>query len=86
MFVFGAVVIIVNLKVMISSSVWDFLAVFFMLGSIVSFFLCFWGLASIKSYYLYGVYTEILDIPESYLAFFFFAFSYILIDAGMHSA
>lgn len=56
MFVFGAVVIIVNIKVLISSSVWDFMAVFFILGSIVSFFVCFWGLSSIKSYYLYGVY------------------------------
>jgi magnesium-transporting ATPase (P-type) len=86
MFVFGAVVIIVNLKVMISSAVWDFLAVFFMLGSIVSFFICFWGLSSIKAYYMYGVYQQILLIPETYVSFVFFGFSYILVDAGTHSA
>lgn len=83
---FGAVVIIVNLKVLISSSVWDFFAVFFVLGSIVSFFVIFWLMSSIPSYYLYGIYDEILRMPESYLSLFFFAFSFLLIDAGMHSA
>lgn len=47
MFVFGAVVIIVNLKVLISSSVWDCMAVFFIFGSIVCFFVSFWLLSSI---------------------------------------
>jgi len=84
--VFGAVVIIVNLKVLISSAVWDFFAVFFSLGSIVSFFVVFWLMSSIPNYYLYGIYDEILMMPESYLSLFFFATSFLLIDAGMHSA
>jgi len=76
----------VNLKVLISSSTWDFFTVFFVLMSIVCFFVTFWALSSIKNYYLYGIYDEILRMPESYLALFFFAFSFLLIDAGTHSA
>lgn len=40
-FVFAAIVIIVNVKVLISSYQYTFWAVFFVLGSIVSFFVVF---------------------------------------------
>lgn len=54
-----------------------------MFGSIVSFFVTFWLLSSIPNYYLYGIYDEILLMPESYITLVFFSFSYILVDAGM---
>lgn len=47
-FVFGAIVIIVNVKVLISSYQYTFWAVFFVVGSIMSFFIVFSILTSLK--------------------------------------
>lgn len=76
---------IVNFKVLISSAEWTFWAIFFVLGSIVSFFVIFGLLANIVDYSLFGTFDELIKMPEAYLTLTFFMFSYLLIDAGVTS-
>jgi magnesium-transporting ATPase (P-type) len=57
-FVFAAIVIIVNIKVLINSYQYTFWSIFLVFGSIASFFLFFWGLTTIQSYTLTGEFNH----------------------------
>lgn len=55
-FCFTAVVIIVNFKVLIASSQWTCISLFWIFGSILSYLLCFYGLSAISLFDLFGVF------------------------------
>lgn len=80
---FSAVVVLVNLKVLISSNKIEFWNLFWIFGSIASFYIFFGVLASFHASELYGVFEELWDMPETYLLLFFAGTSYLLIDSGI---
>ena len=58
--------------------------VFFVLGSIIVYFACFWFFTwySVESID-YGILNELFTFAETYLTLFFFTCSYILVDSGL---
>ena len=85
-FVFGCVVIVVNIKVLISSYEYTPWGVIFVLLSIAAFFVCFWGLCAIVNYELYGEFNHLYGFPETYFSLLFFTFAYVLVDSGLQLA
>jgi len=82
-FVFGAIVFIVNIKVLISSYLFNFWQVLWIFLSIFSFFIIFYLLNKIVVYQMYGVFWETMTFPATYTTFFFFMFAYILVETGL---
>lgn len=87
-FVFASIVIIVNVKVLISSYQYTFWAVFFVAASIVSFFIVFSILTNLKMSPtdLNGEFAHTYGELTTYFVLIFFTFSYILIDNGLQMA
>jgi hypothetical protein len=81
-FIFGTVVIIVNIKILINSFEYTPHFIFLVVLSIMLFFIGFWFLSSIQDYYLFGVFSHVYDQIESYLLMFFLCASFILVDYG----
>lgn len=72
------------MKVLVSSRQWSFWNLFFIIGSIASFFLFFGVLSAIPGYDpLYGVFDELWRMPESYMLLFFTCVAYLLVDIGI---
>ena len=85
--VFTFIVIVVNMKILISSFEITFILLILVIASIVAYFACLW----FATYYSaesddFGAFYELLTFPETYVTLLFFAFSYVLIDAGMRYA
>ena len=87
-FVFACIVIIVNVKVLISSYQYTFWAVFFVVASIASFFIVFAILTNLKKTAtdLNGEFAHTYGESTTYFVLIFISFSYILIDNGLQMA
>lgn len=85
---FASIVIIVNVKVLISSYQYTFWAVFFVVASIVSFFVVFSILTNLKKSAsdLNGEFAHTYGESTPYFVLLFVTFSYILIDNGLQMA
>jgi hypothetical protein len=84
--VFGTIVVVVNIKVLISSYQYTVFNVALTMLGIVSFFVVFGLLSTMVGYELTGDFIHLYSSPETYLVLFFFAFAYILIDSGLQQA
>jgi amino acid permease len=82
-FIFGAIVIIVNVKVLISSFLFTFWSVMLVVLSIVSFFSFFFTFSQIQVMSTYGEFEHTYSRIQVYLTLLFFTCSFILIDNGM---
>lgn len=86
-FIFTCIVLVVNMKLLISSFEITGYLLFLVIASISVYVFCFW----FASWYSpeasdYGVFTHLMTFTETYFTGMFFAFSYVLIDAGMRYA
>jgi len=84
--VFGTIVIIVNVKVLISSYQYTFWICLWVFISILSFFVIFAILTNAIKYSnsdLNGEFVHTYGEMQTYLVLLFFTFSYILIDNGL---
>lgn len=86
-FIFTCIVIVVNMKLMISSYEITHVLLFLVIASIAFYIFCFWFM----SFYSaetddFGIFTHLMTFTETYSTMFFFCFSYVLIDAGMRYA
>ncbi len=86
-FIFTCIVIVVNMKLLISSYEITIYLLFLVLASIAVYIAAFWFL----SYYSavaddFGVFGHLMTFTETYWTMFFFCFSYVLIDAGLRYA
>lgn len=83
---FGALVLIVNVKVIISAYEYTFWFLFTIFLSVGSFFLIF-GLMSVWQFMTTtGQLQHTYNLLQTYLILTFFMFSYVLIDEGMMKA
>jgi magnesium-transporting ATPase (P-type) len=83
MCIFTIVVLIVNLKVMISSSDWNFFMYFWVIGQSAFYLVCFWFLSYIPDYYLFGVFNHMFNFPTTYFVVVFFVSSFLIIETGL---
>lgn len=85
-FVFCALVIIVNVKILINSYQYTFPAVFLIFLSIASFFVVYYLLCTWASYQVGGEFYHMFTSVTSYLTLLFFSFTFVLIDSGLQMA
>ena len=84
-FIFCMLVLVANLKILISSYLITGWLLFFVLGSTIFYFLCFWVVsvyAPMENDY-YSM-QNMFTFPQSYLFSVFFCSGYILLDMGLH--
>jgi hypothetical protein len=82
-FIFGALVIIVNIKVLISSYQYTFWSVFWVVLSIGTFFGVFTMFSYLEVTSVYGELYHIYTRYQTWLVLIFATSAYILIDNGM---
>jgi len=85
-FTYCALVIIVNVKILVSSYEYTWQAVTLIFLSIASFFIVYYLLANLGTYQVGGEFYHMFTNVTSYLTLIFFSFTYILIDTGMERA
>lgn len=85
-FIFGTIVVVVNLKVLVSSYQYSFVSVAAAFTGIISFFIIFSWLSLWANYDLTGSIQHLFNSPETYLVLFFFASGYLLVDYGLVTA
>lgn len=86
-YIFYAIVVVVNIKVLISSFQYTWWMMFWIFGSIVLYYI-FLVLFStfIMSSNLYGVQQHQIKMTQNYMVLIFFTFCYIMVDEGMMMA
>jgi len=82
-YVFTVVVVLVNFKVLVSSYLFEGWSLFLIFGSIIVYYLSFWGVSSVKISGAYGEFQFMSIVSTQYLGLFFFTSAYLLIDIGM---
>jgi magnesium-transporting ATPase (P-type) len=82
-FMFCALVIIVNVKVLISSYQHSFWSLFLIFGSIISFFIVFAGMSEMIITSVYGEFDHTYNLIQTYLLLLFFTLAYVLMDEGL---
>jgi hypothetical protein len=82
-FIFGAIVIIVNVKVLISSFQYTFWSVMLVALSIVSFLSFYTAFSSIPAMSTYGEFEHTYSRLQVYLTMLLTTCSFILIDNGL---
>jgi len=82
-FVFCALVMIVNIKVLISSKQITFWALFYTFISIASFFIIFYLFSIIQVMSTTGEFQHTYNRLQSYCVLFLMTISFILIDNGL---
>lgn len=82
-FIYGAVTIIVNLKIMYDGHTHTFISLFILWGQILTFFAFFWAFSQMKSSTVYGLADEIPRWPVFYMALIFFALTPIPVDTAI---
>ena len=87
MFCMTCIVLVVNIKLLMSAYTISFWLVLLVALSVLFYFVAFWFFC----WYAYdtddyGVFYHLFSYPETYFALFFFISSYILIDVGMKFA
>jgi hypothetical protein len=86
-FIFGTIVIVVNLKVLISSYQYTLPSLVLVLLCIGSYFAIVFSLNFVPRYNMFGEFTHMYVVSnETYVVMLFFATGYLLIDAGLVAA
>ena len=83
-FVFGTLVIVVNVKIAISSYLISFWMLFFVIGSVLIYATFY----AVISMFLpisadYGTILMLLEAPQTYFTLMLFTFMFVLVDTGM---
>ena len=81
-FVFGCLVLVVNLKLFVESTEHTWQSVTIISLSILTYFGVFVLLSSIPVLEEFNTFTMLFTDPIAYLAMFFFLFSYFIVYAG----
>lgn len=83
-YIFYTIVVVVNIKVLISSFQYTAWMLFWIVGSVLLYyvFLMLFSFA-IQASDLYGIQQEQFFMAQNYFLLFFFTFCYIIIDEGM---
>lgn len=86
-YIFYTIVVVVNIKVLISSFQYTAWMLVWIVGSVLLYyvFLMLFSFA-IPSSDLYGIQQEQFFMAQNYIVLFFFTFCYIIIDEGMQMA
>ena len=85
--VFTCIVIVVNMKLFISSFEITWWLILLVMLSILSYFVCFWFLTWYSAEADdFDVFMELVTFAQTYAILIFFMFSYVLVDSGMRYA
>ena len=83
-FIFGTIVIVSNMKILISSYLYNGWLFFFVLGSTIFYMLCYslisYGFSGSQEF---GTLQMILEAPQAYFSLFMFTFMFVLVDTGL---
>lgn len=83
-FVFGTIVIVSNMKILISSYLISFYLLFFVLGSTLFYILCYTIISSsLVMSNEYGTFYMLMSAPQTYFSLILFSFMFVLIDTGL---
>mmetsp|Transcript_18570 Transcript_18570/g.13327 ORF Transcript_18570/g.13327 Transcript_18570/m.13327 type:complete len:279 (-) Transcript_18570:533-1369(-) len=82
-YVFTVVVVLVNVKILVSSYIFNGWENFFIWGSVLCYYLFFWAVSAIIISGAYGELQHMSLYPSQWLGLFFFTSAYLLIDVGM---
>ena len=83
-FIFQAIVWLVNVKIIVLSHTHSLLSLFWQLGSIYMFYLMYWYLSNYNTTSdLYETIWLLLSFQTQYILLFLFATAYILIEYGI---
>lgn len=83
LFIFEAIVFLVNIKIMFQTFKYTFFSFFWQIGSIINFFIGFAILNSMKTTSIYDMMPKLFSFRNSYLLLFFIVSSYVLIEFGI---
>ena len=76
-FIFTMLVLLANVKILISSFLISGWALFFVLGSVIFFFINFWAISALfPENDDFGALQNMVTFPQTYLFFFFFCSGY----------
>jgi len=82
--VFGTLVIVSNMKILISSYLISWWTIFFVFGSTIFYIICY---AIISAAFLnsdqYGTLYMLLTAPQTYFTLILFTFMFVLVDTGL---
>lgn len=82
-FVFGALVIVANMKILISSYNIGFWLLFFVIGSTLFYIFVYWFLSTqFTASNEFGTFYQVFSNPQSYFIILLFASMFVLIDTG----
>ena len=82
-FVFGALVIVANMKILISSYNIGFMLLFFVIGSTLFYIFAYWFIATeFVANNEFGTFYQVFSNPQSYFIIFIFSSMFVLIDTG----
>ena len=83
-FVFGAVVIVSNMKIFISSYLISGMNIFLCFGSTLTYVLSFWLISHFSTgSQEFGTLKMIVEAPQTYFTVILFTFMFVLIDCGL---
>lgn len=84
-FIFTVLVIVANVKILISSYLITFWALLWVVASVAFYFVCFVMTSTIfPESNDYAAFQNMLTFPETYFSFLFFCSAFVLIDSGLH--
>ena len=83
LFIFEAIVFLVNIKIMFQTFKYTFFSFFWQIGSILNFFIIFAILNSLEDTSLFSMMPKLFSFRNSYFLLFFVVCSYILIEFGI---
>ena len=80
-FIFQAIVVIVNIKIMIATNTYSFLSFFWQFGSILLFYISFFVL-QLQSFQqdIQGMYSLLYSMVSQWFLLFFFTLAYVLVE------
>lgn len=83
LFIFEAIVFLVNIKIMFQTYKYTFYSFFWQIGSILNFFIIFTILNYMESGSLYQMMPKLFSFKNSYFLLFFIVSSYVLVEFGI---
>jgi len=80
-FIFQAIIVIVNIKIMIATNTYSFLSFFWQFGSILLFYISFFVL-QLQSFQqdIQGMYSLLYSMVSQWFLLFFFTLAYVLVE------
>ena len=85
-FVYMAVVVMVNLKILTSTNTHSIYSFFFSIGSIVVYIVFYWALNEYPGLDIYLTFSNVFKHNAFYFALLFCSLAIILVDIGLHRA